>query len=384
MLGFLREQQAPGGSLALAKDGKLVFARGYGIANRASGERITEASRFRIASISKCFTAAAVLQLVERGRLALDASIWALLSLPEPRDARWKRVTIQHLLQHTGGWDRERTLDPMYRSAAVARALGVLLPVRPEQVIRYMLGQPLEFAPGSREAYSNFGYCLLGRAIERASGLGYEDYVRREVLAPLGIRRAQLGRTLPADRAEGEVSYYDEKARTAPAVTGAAGASVPLPDGATYLEGMDAHAGWIATAADVARFACAFDDPAACPILSPWGVSAMFARPEGAPGRDADGAPLAIYTACSWRVRPMARLGEAYAWHNGSLAGSSALVVRGQLRTNWVVLFNTRAGPDGRLLDEAIAGPMLKTLGHLRDWPREDLFPQRLREKERK
>src|SRR5262249_31395645 len=171
-------------------------------------EAVESTALFRIGSISKPITAVAILQLVERGKLSLDAGVWELLRLSEPSDRRWKRVTIRHLLQHTGGWDRDESIDPMFRSAEIARALRVPQPATPAHIIRYMLGQRLDFDPGSRFAYSNFGYCLLGRVIETVSGAAYETHVQEHVLAPLGITRMRLGKTLPAERAAGEVAYY--------------------------------------------------------------------------------------------------------------------------------------------------------------------------------
>src|SRR5690606_16366204 len=88
-------------------------------------------------------------------------------------------------------------------------ALGVAPPARQEHIIRYVLGRPLDFDPGERHAYSNFGYCLLGRVIEKITGQPYEQYVRQHVLAPLGISSMCLGQTRLDKRHAGEVKYYD-------------------------------------------------------------------------------------------------------------------------------------------------------------------------------
>jgi CubicO group peptidase (beta-lactamase class C family) len=364
MLTFLREHQVPGASLAIAKDGRLVYARGFGHADRERGDAVQPRSLFRIGSISKPVTAVAVLQLAERGRLSPATRVWEFLGLAEPRDARWKQVTVLHLLQHRGGWDRARSFDPMFRSHIVAKELGTPPPAGAGEVIRYMLRQPLDFEPGSRDAYSNFGYALLGRVVEKASGFPYEQYVQAEVLRPLGIRRMRLARTLRVNRAPDEVSYYDEKGRTGRSVVD--GAQVPLPYGGTYMEAMDAPGGWLAGAADLACFASAFDEPDACRILSRASIERMFARPEGAAGP--------VYYACGWEVRPNAKLHEATAWHNGALAGCCALMMRSHLRRNWVVLFNTRADQNGRLLDNAVAPRLLRTAGFVDEWPARDQF----------
>jgi N-acyl-D-amino-acid deacylase len=375
MADFLKENRAPGASLAISKDGRLVYARGFGLADRESGEAVAPESLFRIASIAKPFTAVAVLRLAGQGRLSLDGSAWELLQLAEPADRRWKRVTILHLLQHTGGWDRDKRFDPMFRSSQISAALSTTPPAGPPEIIRYMLGQPLDFEPGSRHAYSNFGYSLLGRVIERASGKPYGAYVAEELLKPLGIRRMQLGRTLREQRAPGEVAYYDELNREEPAVTGPIGKKVPLPYGRWALESMDAHGGWIASAADLVRFACAFDDSERSPLLSASGIAQMLAPPEGPAGRDADGAPLRAHFGCGWQVRPRATADQSVAWHYGSLAGSSTLLARAHHRVNFAVLFNTRANPEGRLLAPTVLPLLHKAANRVQQWPETNLFP---------
>src|SRR5262249_38714238 len=156
-------------------------------------EPVRPRSLFRIASVSKPITSAAVLQLVEQGKLGLDDRVVDLLDVRHngdpiaPADPRLKRVTIRHLLQHRGGWDRDKSFDPMFRSVRIAREFGTRPPAGPELIIASMWKRPLDFDPGARSCYSNFGYCVLGRVIEKVSGISYEAYVREHILAPLGI-----------------------------------------------------------------------------------------------------------------------------------------------------------------------------------------------------
>jgi N-acyl-D-amino-acid deacylase len=272
------------------RHGRLIYARGFGLADIEADEPVRPDSLFRIASVSKPITAVAVLQLVEQGKLGLDDKAFERLhgdpafnphGTPDPR---LRQVTIRQLLRHTGGWDRDVSFDPMFRPIEIARELDVDAPAGTSAVIRYMGGKPLDFNPGERYAYSNYGYCVLGRLIEKASGQPYEAYVKEHVLLPLGITRMKLGHTLLEDRAEGEVKYYEPEGKPEPAVVGKnIGQDAPLPYGAWYLEAMDAHGGWIASAVDLVRFAAAFDDPARCPLLKAGTIAEMFARPEGWP-----------------------------------------------------------------------------------------------------
>jgi len=381
MTAFVAEHKAPGAALAVTKDGRLVYARGFGVADRKTREPVEPTSLFRIASVSKPITAVAVLQLVDRGKLKLDDRIFRILKhepyLPEGAkvDPRLDQITILHLLHHTAGFDRDKSLDPMFQSVRFAEMLGVEPPAKPGDIIRVMRGRALDLDPGERYAYSNFGYCLLGRAIEAVTGQTYEAYVREQVLAPLGITRLRIGRTLPEGRAEGEVRYYDEKDRRRNAVLGERlGKPVATPYGSWYLEAMDSHGGWIASAVDLVRFASAFDRPSKCPILSAESIGTMFARPEGLAGHDEEGKPLAAYYGCGWRVRPVGR--KANHWHMGGFNGTSTLLVRRHDGLNWAVLFNTRGNPEGKALATLIDPLVHKAANAVKTWPEGDLFEQ--------
>ncbi len=377
MKTFLREHDLPGAQLAVARRGRLILVRGYGYADVAAEEPVQPDALFRIASISKPITAVAVLQLVERGKLKLDAPVFDVLDLQSPKegegrfDPRWKKITIRHLLQHRGGWDRDRSFDPMFRSSKIVRELHVEPPARPNDIVRYMLRMPLDFDPGTKDAYSNFGYCLLGRAVEKASGQTYEAYVRKEVLAPLGIRRMRLGETLPEGRARGEVKYHVPESETGRAIVGAhLGELVPSPYGAWCLESMDAHGGWLASAADLVRFVTSFDDPAHCKILNAKSIDVMLARPPGAAGIKPNGKPRDAYYACGWMVRPVGAGGGRNIWHSGSLPGTSTLLVRRHDGLAWAVLFNSRHSAKKKEPASAIDPLMHEAADAVTSWPR--------------
>jgi N-acyl-D-amino-acid deacylase len=388
MTAFVALHEVPGAALAVTRGGRLVYARGFGLADVTAATPVQPRSLFRIASASKPITAVAVLRLVERGKLRLEDRALDLLNV-KPHldwwkkavfDARLRDVTVLQLLHHTGGWDRDRSGDPMTRPVEIARALRVEAPATAEQVIRHTLGKPLDFAPGLRSAYSNFGYCLLGRVIEAASGQPYEAHVRQEVLAPLGIRSMRLGHSLPSWRAAGEVRYYDPWDRTGPSVFAPdVGRKVPLPYGTFHLEAMDAHGGWLASAVDLARFAAAFDDPARCRLLGEKSVRTMFARPGGAAGFEADGQPRAAYYACGWNVRPEGDVGKANHWHGGMLSGTASWLVRRADGLTWAALFNTDAGAVGDYLGGAIDPYLHRAADKVKAWPEVDLFEKYLK-----
>jgi CubicO group peptidase (beta-lactamase class C family) len=371
MIDFLKKHpQVPGAALAVAREGEIVYNRGFGSADGKMPVR--PRSRFRVASISKPITAAAILQLIERGKLKLDDKVFDILDLERFKvaasfDPRWQTITIRQLLQHTAGFDRDKSFDPMFVNSRICGEFRIESPALPKDIMRYMLRRPLDFNPGDRYAYSNFGYCLLGRVIETISGTAYEDYVRREVLLPVGASDTFLGKTLPEDRLPDEVHYFCA-GKTGLAIVGPqTGAKVPVPYGVWRQESLDSHGGWVSTASDLVRFAASFDKPNACPILSAESIETMFACPPGAAGHQPSGAEKSVYYACGWNVRP-GKLGRS-TWHTGSLTGTSTLLVRrGKGNLTWAVLFNGNAAP------QKAAATIIDPLVHVaadavKEWP---------------
>lgn len=236
----------PGVSVAIAKDGNLVYAKGYGTADASTGEALTVKHRLRIASVSKPFTSATIMRLEEDGVLSRNDLVFGTNGWlgtdygTKPYSSDVTAITIDHLLTHTGGgWTNDGN-DPMY----------VNLDDTQDELISWVLdNRPLDNTPGTNYAYSNFGYCLLGRVIERATGQAYQQAVQNTVLGPCGISDMQIAGNTLADRAANEVVYDDTNA---PAGWGDA-YGIPVSR-------MDAHGGWIASATDLVRFLVRIDD----------------------------------------------------------------------------------------------------------------------------
>ncbi|HET6883349.1 MAG TPA: serine hydrolase domain-containing protein [Pirellulales bacterium] len=380
MTSFVTEHQVPGAALAVTKDGSLVYARGFGWADVEAKRPVAPKALFRIASVSKPITAVAVLQLVERGLLKTDDKVLDLLGLSPylqagtKPDERWQQITVADCLRHTGGWDRDVSGDPIGWAREIGAAFGLRGPATPADIVRFMMGQPLDFEPGSRFAYSNLGYLVLGRIIEKVTGEKYEAHVKREVLEPLGIRSARLGFALARRRANGEVKYYDSQHRTGPSLW-PPHQQVPVQYGVDNLDGFEAHGGWIASAVDLVRFAAAFDKPEACRLLRPATIAEMWSRPAGAAGYEADGRPKAAYYGYGWSVRPVGDEGQANHWHSGHIAGSEALLVRRWDGLDWAVVFNTANTPDGKnRLVTLIDGLIHQAADQVKRWPSRNLF----------
>jgi CubicO group peptidase (beta-lactamase class C family) len=373
MSKLMLEHQVPGASLAVARHGKVVFANAFGYADVSTKELVLPESLFRIASISKPITAVAILQLVERGELKLEDRVVDRLRVPfawatrldAPVDDRWNQITIENLLQHRGGWDRDQSFDPMFAATRFAKELSIPSPPGTWGTITAMMKTKLDHDPGSKYAYSNFGYCLLGRIIESVTGETYEGYVTKNVLKPMGVQGMRVGHTLLEERLPNEVRYY-HAASGSSVFQSNLGESVPSPYGAWHLESMDAHGGWIASATDLAKFGSAFDVPETCPILSPSMIAMMLNR--STPTSETEN--RRSYS-LGWMNVKLAN-GEFNHWHTGSLPGTSSILIRRNDGLTLVALCNTResaaTGPNNKLAKE-LDSMLHRAANAIQQWP---------------
>lgn len=379
---FMEKNRAPGAGVAVTDHGRLVFARGYGYADIAAQKPVEPTSMFRIASISKPITAVAIMQLVEQGKLKLSDRMLDILKYEphleegEKVDERWNDITIEQCLQHRGGWDRDVSFDGMFQSVRFARALKIPAPASKEDVIRCMLGVPLDFTPGERYAYSNFGYNLLGRVIEKITKQDYESYVKEHVLAPIGVHHARIGASkLGPDTPAEEVRYYSPEFE--PSVFAEdKGKLIPSVYGGWNHESMDSHGAWIFSPIEMVRFASAFDDPKNCKLLKEETIKLMFAPPEGLKkyGMAADD-PKQFYS-LGWQNGPAPKGDGIDDWHMGSLPGTATLMLRKHDGRTCAVFFNGRNSPTVTHFGKAIIVDVSKALDNVQDWPKNDLFDE--------
>ena len=314
---FMTKYQVPGLSVAIARHGQFVYRKGFGLADVASGEKVTPDHLFRIASVSKPITSVAIFTLIEKGRLKLSDHIFgrdAVLgmdfgsSYPE----RVQKFTLEHLLTHTcGGWQNDAN-DPMFLNPAMNQPA----------LIRWTLqNQPLQNEPGTHYAYSNFGYCILGRVIEKVSGQTYAEFVEQNVLAKCGVSDMRIAGNTLLDTVPGEVEYYGQNGES------------PYD---MNVRRMDSHGGWIATPTDLVNFAMHVDGFSYTPnILEPATIDTMTTatsvKPDYAKG---------------WAVNPLNNW-----WHDGSLPGTTSIMVRTSSGLCWAALANTRTKGMGNDLD---------------------------------
>jgi len=333
MTNLMKRYDIPGGQMAITYKGNLVYNRGFGYANLETLKKVEPENSFRVGSVSKTITAIAIMKLVEKGLINLNDTVFGpggILNDPQYRniiDPRVLRIRVRNLLNHTGGWNRNLSGDPVLMSFAIAENMGTTPPADAETTIRYIISSTmLDFDPGTQFQYSNLGYMILGRVIEKVTGLEYETYVRDSVLLPAGAD-IHSGFNLKEGRLQDEVNYYDYPG--APLVKSVYDNKtlVVRPYGALNLEAMAAEGGWVSSARNLCRIIGAVDKYPTIPeILLQASVDTMI-KPCTVNRSYAMG--LYVNSFGTW-------------WHDGSLYGTTAYISRTNYQLNWAIVMNGR------------------------------------------
>ncbi|HYU82368.1 MAG TPA: serine hydrolase domain-containing protein [Candidatus Polarisedimenticolia bacterium] len=326
-------QGYPGGSLAVVRNGRLVYARGYGSANKNTAA--TPFTLYRQASISKAVTGSLLASVVAKGTISLDTAVLPFLGVI-PVDPRANLITVRTLRDHTSGLAG----DYFFESRAAASYYGVASPPNVDVMIAWTVHYPLAADPGTVYRYNNTNYALLSRVIERATGRTWIDLVR-EMTVSAGIKTWRLGQSLgtPSD----EARYYEADAwRYTQSVFDTAPGTVEWPYGGYNVESFNGAVSLVSSVVDMARYDLAV-------------ARGIVPAPEETP----------IPT----------RVGWSYVYiYNGSMPGHYSFLMRIWNGTNLTVLAGTFNHRDAGAVDQSINQRMLDAYAATKVWPSVDLF----------
>ena len=359
----------PGGALAIARGGALKLARGYGYADLQSHTPMRPETFVALASVSKVLTAQTILKLVEGGQLRLTDRAFSFFRELEPppgmrADPRLADISVEMCLHHTAGWDRKASGDPSGWGPRIARALRLDHPPSPFEMIRYMKGVPLDFAPGTRQVYSNFGFVLLGGIIARVTRRPYPEAIRQIALQPMGATGIRLDAEPPRYNA-GEARRYS------------AGTEQPMPGGNPRM--VMASGGWQANCVDMARVMTAIDGSrTGTPFLAPSMLQAMVEPATGIERPSPErwmGLGWDLVEAFPDRGNPGA---TRYLWgKDGGLGGIQTYVEHLAIGADYVLLFNSAPRQHGDAGALALVRPkVIHFIQQMSAWPEGDLFAQ--------
>ena len=334
---YMTDFKVPGLSIAVMKGDRLVFAKGYGVANKSTGEMVSPNSLFRIASCSKPITATATMKLIEDGKLKLTDKLFGpsgILGNPCATAGACKNktnlenITVQSCLEHATGY----VDDGVWQHYEMNK----------NDILAWVnKNYDLPTAPGAKYTYNNWNYFLLARVIEKKSGQTYENYVKNNILSKCGITRMQIGSDAEATKAPGEVTYYEND-----------------PYG-LHLTRMDGNGGWIARPIDLMMFMSGVDKDNFRPDVLKSSTIDIMHTPSTAMG--------AGDYAKGWKAN------GNYYMHNGCMPGTLAHLGHFENGVSIAITINTRPPNDechweGMYpLAEAIAKSTI-------NWPSYNLF----------
>ena len=253
-----------GAQLAIMDNERLIYAKGFGWADQQDSVLLEAGDILRIASASKLITAIGVMKLCEEGKLTTESPVFGPQGILNDsiflqyKDKRVPKITVHHLLNHTSGFSR-RMGDPMFRSADLIRWTGSNRKLTEDEVIAFQLGLRLRDNPGGSAQYSNVGYLVLSRVIEEASGMTYEDYIRKHVLEPAGCYDMQIARNFHHEKHPRETTYYGHAPEDLIESYDGSGLMRPREYGGHNIEGLQGAGAWVCSAAELLRLVASID-----------------------------------------------------------------------------------------------------------------------------
>lgn len=359
----MRSLRLAGASVAVVKDEKLVYAKGFGYADKEKKVPVEPYHLFRIGSVSKLVTAIAILKLVDDGKLSLDDYVFGDKGILKGKtysgikNRNFYRIKVKHLLNHTSGWSLITYGDPMFIPHKIHKMDKVNYPIEFDDVIHFVITRHLPYAPGTRFNYSNFGYCLLGRIIEAVTDEDYEDWVQDEIMEPNDIKSMRIAGSFEKDRLKNEVKYYDYSPDNEQLSFNGSGKKVYKPYGADDIEMLGPAGGWLATSVDLMRVLVLVDGYSRRykDILSTDMINKMI---KGVGG---------VNRPLGWRSVK----GDHW-WRTGTLSGTSALLTRDLNGMSWVIVSNTT--PRRGSFPGTSRWAIRESFKMVRNWPSHDLF----------
>lgn len=363
MSRVVRSLRLAGATVAVVKDERLVYAKGFGYADKENKVTVEPYHLFRIGSVSKLVTAMSVLKLIDDGKLSLDDYVFGEKGILNGKqysgikNRNFYKIKVKHLLNHTSGLSLITYGDPMFIPHKIHKMDNVSYPIEFDDVIKFVITRHLPYIPGSRFNYSNFGYTLLGRVIEEVTGDGYEEWVQENILEPNDIKSMRIAGSFEKDRLKNEVKYYDYSPDNEQLAFNGSGKKVYKPYGADDIEMLGPAGGWLATSVDLMRVLVLVDGYSKRykDILNEATIKQMT---NGVGG---------VKRPLGWRdVR-----GEHW-WRTGTLSGTSALLTRDNNGMSWVVVANTT--PRRGSFPGTSRWAMREAFKLVKKWPAHDLF----------
>ena len=279
----MKEFNLRGAQLCIMKNDSLVYAKGYGWADKENDERMSPRNIMRMASISKLLTATGIIVLEDQGRLSLKDKVFGphgILSdsvyTKAIKDTNYFKITVEDLLRHEAGFTSRVGGDPMFSTRSIMRNNRLTTPPDNETLLRIMLRRPLAYVPGTEAEYSNFGFMVASMVIEKVTGQDYGSWMQENVLLPALCKDFHIANNYYSERHPGEVRYYVPAKEEPIAEYNNSGRKVVRCYGGNDIHALSGAGAWVGSAPELARFVASIDiRPSIKDIISREGIHRM-------------------------------------------------------------------------------------------------------------
>jgi CubicO group peptidase (beta-lactamase class C family) len=257
ILKYMKERGIGAGTLAIRNKNKLVYQQAYGWSDEKNRISLRPNALFRIASLTKPVTAGAIYELIRQGKISLKTKVIPYLHLKPASggkvDPRSGQITVKNLIHHESGWDKD-VYDISWDVFNLAKKFGYQKVPGFKTIAQHALDEPLHFNPGSKYAYNNLNYLILGMVIEKASKMDYFSFLQKYAFKANGVSNFYLARTLKKHQQPREVFYRDPRHRERSELNLSSRKKVPRPYGGFMAERLMAFGGLVASAPEYTKF----------------------------------------------------------------------------------------------------------------------------------
>jgi len=362
---YLKRWEINGAQLVITRNDSLLYARGFGFADKEKGIKMEPNMVMRFASVSKLITAVGIMKLCEMKKLRMSDKVFGAKGILNDttynnsiKDARYYDITVEQLLRHNAGFNNYAG-DPMFSTRYIIMQNHLKTAPDHKTLLRILLKRHLGYTPGQGKCYSNLGYMLLSEIIAKKSGMKYEDFMQKFVLHPAGCYDMHIAGTYYEDRRPNEVKYYMHQGSVNVYEYNNSGRLVPRCYGENDVPRLEGAGAWCGSAAELSRLIASIDGlPRIKDVISKKSVAFMTQEQP-----DHNYSIGWNYTA---KGRPWIR--------TGSLSGTSALVLKYPDNQCWILITNTSTWKGHGFSNDSMAFFEKLRKKYMATMPRKDLF----------
>ena len=362
---YLKRWEINGAQLVITRNDSLLYARGFGFADKEKGIAMQPSNIMRLASVSKLVTAVGVMKLVEMKKLRLSEKVFGPHGILNDttycngiKDQRYYDITVEQLLRHKAGFNNYAG-DPVSSTRYIMMQNHLATPPDHPMLLKILLKRHLGYTPGQGKCYSNLGYIIISMIIEKKSGMKYEDFIQKYILRPAGCYDMHIAGTYLKNRRPNETKYYMHKGSIPVYEYNNSGRMVEKCYGDTDLPRLAGAGAWCGSAAELSRLiACIDGMPHVKDILSKQSVDFMT--------REQPNHDYSIGWNYTAKGKPWIR--------TGSLAGTSALVLRYPDGECWILITNTSTWKGHGFSNDTMAFFEKLRKKYMGTLPKQDLF----------